>query len=111
MVTNDAIDWLLLLGFGGLTGLIGQAIRLVLGIHKQLVAAPGASLALGADMPRIIVMLLIGGVAGALASIVIVGDVTRIASEQALALIAAGYAGADFVEGIVARAIPPAGSR
>ncbi|MHA6719777.1 hypothetical protein ACX40Y_10045 [Sphingomonas sp. RS6] len=111
MATNDALNWLVLLGLGGVAGLIGQAIRLALGIHKRLLAAPGAPLELGADASRIAVTLLIGAIAGALAAVVVIGDASRIATEQALALIAAGYAGADFVEGIVGGASRLTGAR
>ena len=104
-VTLGAFDWLQLLGLGGLVGALGQGIRTLVGLKKINDAASGTS-GKTSDMidgGRLIVSLAVGFVAGALAAIGIVNDLTKVTSQQIFALAAAGYAGADFIEGFVRR--------
>ena len=82
-------------GFG--LGLVGQGVRILLGLYKTERVT--------ADVVRWVITLLIGGVAGALAALVFPwGD--QLEPGEIVAIIAAGYAGADFIEGIFKDKLP-----
>ena len=53
-----------------------------------------------------LISLLIGAVAGALAAIMILKPDAAISPGTLLGLAAAGYSGADFIEGFIARYLP-----
>jgi hypothetical protein len=102
---RDAYDWMMLLGLGGLVGALGQGVRSIVGLKKVHDAAAGsdASAAESIDAGRLIVSLGVGFIAGALAAIGLLQQFPKVTSEQIFALAAAGYAGADFIEGFVSR--------
>ncbi|NOT09670.1 MAG: hypothetical protein HOP28_15870 [Gemmatimonadales bacterium] len=101
--------WTQVILFGGMLGAIGQAIRVIVGL-KKLNDQSDAS---GKSFKELIVpsvmvtSLLIGFVAGTLAAIslglVLGADYDK---KTVLALIAAGYSGADFIEGIISSYLP-----
>ena len=103
-----ANDWLLLTLLGGLAGAVGQAARMIVGIKKvnDRAVAQDAEVSALIEPARLFVSLTIGFVAGALAAIVMNLDLANVTKEQVLELAAAGYAGSDFVEGIINRAVP-----
>jgi hypothetical protein len=102
----DAVHWLQLLGLGGLAGAVGQGARTVVGFKKLYDAASSAHVSLSELVAghRIFVSLAIGFIAGALAAIGIIDNLDSITPQQIFALIAAGYAGGDAVEGLISRA-------
>jgi hypothetical protein len=105
IVHLQAYDWLQLLGLGGFIGALGQGVRTIVGLKKLNDAASGSSLSIG-DMiapARLFVSLAVGFIAGALAAVGLIKNLADISSEQIFALAAAGYAGADFIEGFVSR--------
>ncbi|MGN7998677.1 hypothetical protein [Sphingomonas sp. 22176] len=108
MAQFDAVAWFQLLTLGGLAGAMGQAIRVIVGIKKLNDQASNANLSLAAMIvpSQLVVSLLIGFVAGALASSQLISDLAHISSQQIFALSAAGYAGADFIEGFMTRVTP-----
>lgn len=117
------IEWLQVLGLGGLVGAIGQGVRVIVGLKKLNDAASAQSTG---DTPvsisdlisgsRLAVSLAIGFIAGAIAAATTLkrGDLGAIAGVTLGGIAAAGYAGADFIEGFMSRAVPapgaPAGS-
>lgn len=108
MEQTDAFGWILLLALGGLAGAMGQTVRMILGIKKLSVAAATAGTAIaGRIIPsQLVVSLAIGFIAGGLAATQLIGDLTHVTAQQILALAAAGYAGADFIEGVMSRIVP-----
>jgi hypothetical protein len=109
-VTLSTLDWLQIIGLGGLLGAVGQGARTVVGLKKLHDEASEANASVG-DMisaSRLLVSLALGFIAGALAAITIVDNAIgangpRLSGQQIAGLIAAGYAGADFIEGFMAR--------
>lgn len=103
-----APDWIWIAALGALMGLVGQGIRVIVGLKKtgDDAAAAGHRLSDRIDAARLSVSLLIGGVAGVMAAIVTLKPGAPIAREALLALAAAGYSGADFIEGFMARYLP-----
>ena len=104
-------DWFSVLGFGATAGAIGQVIRTVAGLKKLNDTADAASASVYdlIQPARLLVSLVIGAVAGALAATTIVKSLTGVSGEQFFGLAGAGYAGADFIEGFMNRVAPNAG--
>lgn len=104
-----AFDWLEVIFLGGVVGALGQVVRMVVGFKKLHDATSGV-IGIG-DMVathRLLVPLGIGFVAGALAAASTITDLGHISGQQILAIAAAGYAGADFIEGFMSRVAPAA---
>ncbi len=97
----DTTDILSQIALGTILGIIGQAIRVLIGLKKQTdeATATGEKLSERIDLTRLLVSLGMGGVAGSLCSIVLSGTV--IDKEYLLTIITSGYAGTDFVEGVL----------
>jgi hypothetical protein len=93
--------WILAIGLGAICGLIGQALRVLVGLHKVSNQEPKPEF----DPIRLVMSLLMGIVAGSLAAVATVLK-PIVSPEQVMALIAAGYAGADFIEGFVGKYLP-----
>lgn len=84
---------------GGLLGIIGQGIRIIVGL-KKLDDQRSAGATEAFTVNRLLVSLFIGFIAGALAAIANYPEEGALSREFILGIIAAGYAGADFVEGV-----------
>ncbi|MFN8602543.1 MAG: hypothetical protein U0842_18940 [Candidatus Binatia bacterium] len=111
----NAIEWIELLMLSGLAGAIGQIARVVVGIKKlgQEAAAVGKTRTDLIEVSRLVISIVIGFTAGALAAMLVKVDLEHISVDQLLAFAAAGYAGADFIEGAmdsVTPKLPPGGS-
>lgn len=111
MQTADATVWMQLIGLGCLLGALGQGVRAIVGLKKMSDGASdsGKSAASTIDGGRLLTSLLIGAIAGALAAIGLVGvagnsEHVIVSASQISALLGAGYAGADFIEGFMNRA-------
>jgi hypothetical protein len=112
-------SWILWLCLGAILGLSGQAIRVISGLKKLIDRSGqrgGPSFRDLFDLPRFAVSMFIGAVAGVLGVIVL--EPTAEADRKTLIfLLAAGYAGTDFIEAFVrkanlssaAGALPPGG--
>jgi len=101
----NAVQWMQLLGLGGFAGALGQGARAIIGLKKANDAASSADVSTR-DMiqaSRLLLSIAIGFIAGALAAIAIIDDLSQVTAEQIFALTAAGYAGADFIEGLISR--------
>lgn len=92
---------------GTLLGLLGQILRIVVGIKKEIeqTAASGKTLKDSFDSIRLAISLMIGGLAGGLGAITLLG--TEVNRELLLTLVAIGYSGADFIEGFIRKNTPP----
>ena len=112
----DIISWLQLMAFGGIAGILGQMIRIVAGLKKanEEAEAKGETMSKNMDNGRMIRSLMIGAVAGILAIISTVSfiaptvaeplaQVAPVTREVFLAIIAAGYAGTDFIEAFMTK--------
>ncbi len=99
----DAYEWMQLLGLGGLIGALGQGARAIIGIKKLSATASqqGQDTADLISPSRLAVSMAIGFIAGALAATGIFKSLKDIPLDQILAVAAAGYAGADFIEGFM----------
>src|SRR5580698_11410069 len=97
---------------GGLMGIIGQGLRIIVGMKKlnddakdQLVKVKSIF-----DEGRLMISLLIGFCAGSLAMISISTFSPDFFSsntkQNLLSLIAAGYSGTDFIEGFIKKYLP-----
>ena len=111
----DAAGWILALVLGGILGMIGQGIRVVVGLKKVHDQAAAAQKAFGEIFQGSVlgISLLIGFLAGALAMIGIAENLTEAkpSKELILTLIAAGYAGTDFIEGFTRKYLPVSSRR
>lgn len=111
MNTQNVLLQLLL---GGLLGLVGQAIRVVVGMKKlnDDANAQQAKLSELIVTSKLLISLLIGFCAGILATVSISDFKTELFSnsetikQHMLAIIAAGYAGTDFIEGFIKKHVP-----
>lgn len=112
MTTMDAASWLQLLGLGALMGAVGQGARVVVGVKKLQDAASASTATLGSliDPSRMVISLAIGAIAGVLAAVSVSIDMARIGPSELLGFAAAGYAGADFIEGLISRVAPAPGA-
>ncbi|GAB3026312.1 hypothetical protein [Spirosoma pulveris] len=112
-MTNERI--LINLMLCGLLGIIGQGIRVVIGLKKlkeeATAEAAGTNTASAKtiynsqfDSRQLWLSLLIGFIAGCLASFG--HDNADFSREAQLAIVAAGYAGTDFIEGLFKKILP-----
>jgi hypothetical protein len=108
----DANTWMQLLGLGAMIGALGQAIRAIVGLKKvnDAVSNSTATVSDVIDPGRLVTSLVIGAIAGSLASVSLINDVHVIASAQIVAILGAGYSGADFIEGFMSRVTPAPGA-
>jgi hypothetical protein len=91
---------------GTLLGLLGQILRVIVGIKKEIeqTTINGKTLRDSFDSIRLVISLMIGGLAGGLGAITLLG--TELNRELLLTLVAIGYSGADFIEGFVRKRTP-----
>jgi hypothetical protein len=98
----DIIDQILL---GGLLGILGQGVRMIVGLKKLHTA--NTQKALDDEAPdnfnsgRLLLSLFIGFTAGAI-GILIKGtqDLSKNIGDYIVGIMAAGYSGTDFIEGV-----------
>jgi hypothetical protein len=105
MADASVFDWLQIICLGGLMGAIGQGARTVIGLKKVNDAAASSAVS-ASDLftaSRILVSFAIGFIAGAVAAITIIKSIANVSPEQLFTISAAGYAGADFIEGAISR--------
>ena len=102
-------QWIITILLGGIAGFVGQGIRGALGLQKlrERTLASGQSAEAGFSSRMFLSSLLIGFTSGALASFTL--DVSQdgvVDIKVVLAMVAAGYAGTDFIEGTAKRILP-----
>ena len=108
----DASAWIQVLFLGGLAGALGQTARAIVGIKKvnDQAAADHVSTEHLIVASRLVISLIIGFVAGALAALIMGVKTTGFDTAQILGLAATGYAGTDFIEGIISKVTPTGAS-
>jgi hypothetical protein len=85
---------------GGVVGLVGQLVRVLIGIRSYTDGPPATRRA-----ARVFVLLLLGIMAGGLSALAFPwGDMLE--RGELLGLLAAGYAGPDFVEELMHEFLP-----
>jgi len=96
------------LGLGALLGATGQGIRAIIGLKKaaESAQAAGSTLKNEFDASQLLVSLLIGAIAGMLAALPFMSQVNSLGYQTLIALLGAGYAGADFIEGFMRKVLP-----
>jgi hypothetical protein len=102
------IDWLTVLTLGLIMGVVGQGARIVVGLKKAKdeAAASNKTLVDVFEPSTLLVSLLIGAAAGAVAAVTTITSNANVSSSALLALAAAGYSGSDFLEGMMAKFVP-----
>jgi len=97
MTTYDIIN---VIAAGGLLGILGQGIRMAVGLKKHSdVNAQKEGQAEPVDGSRLLISIFIGFIAGAL-FLLIRGVPKEMNNEFVFSVIAAGYSGTDFIEGL-----------
>jgi hypothetical protein len=91
---------------GAVLGAVGQGTRAIIGIKKATdqAAVEGKKIEEWFELKRLLFSLIIGAIAGCLAAITILG--APVNKELLLGLVAAGYAGTDFIEGLISKYTP-----
>ncbi len=115
----SASDWITLIILGGLLGAIGQMLRVVVGLKKlrDKAAETKTSFVETFVASELVLSLMIGFAAGALAGIAAHAtqdtaveanrlDLDDIRAKFLFGIMAAGYAGTDFIEGIAKKYLP-----
>lgn len=110
MAALPAGDWIQLLTLAGLAGGAGQCMRAIVEIKKahDVSSTAGGAVTDTIDLKQMLISLVIGAVAGVLAAMALDVSVGQITAQQVLTFMAAGYAGADFIEGFMSRYVPQA---
>lgn len=111
MAALSAGDWIQLLTLAGLAGGAGQCMRAIVEIKKahDVTSTAGGSVGDTVDFKQMGVSLVVGAVAGVLSAMALDLSVAQISAQQVLTFMAAGYAGADFIEGFMSRYMPQTG--
>jgi len=104
-------DVFLALSLSGFMGLVGQGARAIIGLHGASgVGASGPGQQSPFSAAYLLVSLMIGAIAGVLAGLAIgLNQVIAVNADNVqtlLGIMAAGYAGADFIESAFSRLVP-----
>lgn len=97
---------------GGLLGVLGQGIRMIIGLKKisdlnQSIPTKGFT---QINIARLLLSLFIGFVAGALYLLMNSDSDTVFNKSYIFSIVAAGYSGADFIEGLFSTQISKMGA-
>lgn len=106
--------WFELIGLAALIGAGGQGARMIVGLKKvndatSVQAAAGIPVTDMIVASKLLVSLAIGAIAAAIAATTTIKPGAELTGDQIAGLAAAGYAGADFIEGFMTRAMPAPG--
>lgn len=107
---NNAQSMLYLILLSGILGMIGQGIRVVVGLKKMHEAANAQQTTVSDIFQgnRLSISLMIGFIAGALAAFTLKLKIDGNFYDSPIlpTLIAAGYSGTDFIEGFMRKSVP-----
>lgn len=110
MTQLTAEQWIIQLLLGGILGMVGQGSRVVIGLKKLNDEAQDKGKEFGElfQTSTLLLSLLIGFIAGTLAILAVSFDDSsmKLNKQIILTLIAAGYAGTDFIEGFMRKYLP-----
>lgn len=99
-------ETLLFLLLGALLGLAGQILRAVVGIKKAQEEAAGRPAKEWFNGKELGFSLLVGAVAGLLAAVTQYEPDIAVNRDLMMGMLAAGYAGADFITGLMKKWLP-----
>jgi hypothetical protein len=106
----SAVQWIALLALGGLAGMIGQGVRVIAGMKKIHDQVQQQNKKFGElfQLSQLLLSLLIGFIAGAVATLALNPGQSAVSIDRQsiLTLLAAGYAGTDFIEAIIKKYVP-----
>jgi hypothetical protein len=107
----QAAQWIMFILLGGMLGALGQVIRAIAGLKKAQEAGSGGSAGFSAtfEWPVFLVSLVMGFAAGALACLTVTFP-SEMNAQFLLTFIAAGYAGADFIDAFIKKQLPAGGA-
>ncbi len=100
----DALTALSYMVLGAFLGATGQGLRFAIGLKKRYEENPGKRSREWFDWGRMVLSFIIGASAGVLAAVFLLGS--NVNRNYLLSVIAAGYAGTDFIEAILRRYTP-----
>lgn len=106
MLTQTLLYALLL---GGLLGLVGQAIRMIVGLKKTYDQSQDTNTKFSEtfETKRLGLSLVIGFTAGILGALALnISAMPELSNETLSALIGIGYSGTDFIEGFIRKVTP-----
>ncbi len=89
---------------GAFLGMVGQLIRVIIGLKKLKEKTPSGKFGEGVDTKQLVISILIGVAAGTIAAITMLGQTME--KQTLFTLVAVGYAGADFIEGFIKKNSP-----
>lgn len=91
---------------GAVLGVLGQGARVIVGLKKEFdeAAVSKKSMQEWFDLRELMLSLVIGAIAGGLGAVVLFGK--AVDKQLLLSLMAAGYAGTDFIEGMMKTRVP-----
>ena len=106
MALSTPTEWIVYVSLSGLMGITGQFIRAAGGAKKTNDQATALNVSFGTvfDTPTFFTSLAIGFTAGVLAALGTQPD--TISASFLLGIVAAGYAGADFIEAFLKKSLP-----
>lgn len=99
-------QWLLIISLGVVAGLLGQAAQVVVGLKKANEVADTRGENFVFQASKFWISMSLGAIAGALAAVSTVPSDMNLSTQLLLGIVAAGYAGSDFIEGVLSKAIP-----
>ncbi len=111
IIIMEIVVAILYIVLGIILGAVGQGARAIIGVKKaadEAAAKCQTKVDDWFDVKRLMFSLIVGGIAGCLAAIVLIESPVN--KELLLGLVAAGYAGTDFIEGLMSKYTPPAAS-
>lgn len=116
-VSLDAWQWIQVFVLGAFAGAVGQLVRSIAGVARQnrlaaVATASGQSPPPDFQVSTLVTSLIIGAVAGIIAAAALHQSLfpakPGIPFQTILGIMAAGYTGADFIEGIAGKYFPQA---
>jgi hypothetical protein len=107
----DAFAALAYLLLGVVLGMVGQGVRVVVGIKKELDQVPSGTpwstwFQPGQLITTFVISMAVGAIAGVLAMLSAPSFGATITRGFMVGIIGAGYSGTDFIEGIMTNATP-----
>lgn len=104
----DAIQTLSFVALGGLLGAIGQALRAAIGIKKEWEDPKnsGKRMKEWFDTKEFVISFILGAIAGILAALSEYASDVHLTKNLLFGFLAAGYAGADFIGGLMKKLLP-----
>ena len=103
--------WIIQIILGGILGMTGQGLRVVAGMKKINDSTEATQKSLGDlfVLHRLLISLLTGFIGGVIAILVMGKNFANPDVTQMLGVIAAGYAGSDFIDAFIQKYLPVAG--